>query len=628
MNYSPVSSQLKKSSTRENSATTNPEEQQSSPETQGSELRQQVFAQNLRSKLLEALSDQQQSLEDKTTEMPSQQQPPRSGNTSLKSLIERNHHLVSTALFGTTFPPSRTQLSISDYSTKAKFHSEIELSHEHQDLEDLVEKAQQQSSALLSGTVYNYKLNNNKSGSDPDGLNLLRDRNQQNSDQEEDSDLFFDFDIGSPQDDEDDLARELNLSEHSMAGDAAPEGSDNAEDNDDKSSVSVEKSDSGSPPNLETVPVPKDPEQQEQFQLDLGEAAAERPEAGSESSSLSDDHALSTAFGSTSSGLYSDNEAIITLKPSDDNDDNNEDKEADEVIEGLSLDPDDWIKNQGATFKEMMSLGKSKSIKASDQQQIETDANETETEADSADSKDSEDTLDGQERTTPKLERSSSIPTNVMVKDMPMPILKGGSVSIQIGDTEKHVAHSKLTALISLLERDRDREQSVRSNKSKIKSPSPSSAATSGSSSPTKGSVTIAVSKSKSPTPETGGASEPKSSSSTGLLSTSPANFSFLAGGVSKSLADEKCTMNVQATLERSHSTSLLNDMHHEVNKTEQQSCLNTSLSNVNKDGKEGNSSSSPKDKDVDTRSKYRRCSSLKSGKTPPGTPGQKKLVR
>ena len=33
-------------------------------------------------------------------------------------------------------------------------------------------------------------------------------------------------------------------------------------------------------------------------------------------------------------------------------------------------------------------------------------------------------------------------------------------------------------------------------------------------------------------------------------------------------------------------------------------------------------------EEEEDTKAKYRRCSSLKSGKTPPGTPGRRKIVR
>ena len=33
-------------------------------------------------------------------------------------------------------------------------------------------------------------------------------------------------------------------------------------------------------------------------------------------------------------------------------------------------------------------------------------------------------------------------------------------------------------------------------------------------------------------------------------------------------------------------------------------------------------------DDDDSNKAKYRRCSSLRSGKTPPGTPGRRKIVR
>ena len=87
-------------------------------------------------------------------------------------------------------------------------------------------------------------------------------------------------------------------------------------------------------------------------------------------------------------------------------------------------------------------------------------------------------------------------------------------------------------------------------------------------------------------------------------LGTSPANFSFLAGD----------------KLSRSNSTSFI----HDIKKTHSKMVSESPASPITQES----NSSSDQSNTEDNKAKYRRCSSLKSGKTPPGTPGRRKIVR
>ena len=97
--------------------------------------------------------------------------------------------------------------------------------------------------------------------------------------------------------------------------------------------------------------------------------------------------------------------------------------------------------------------------------------------------------------------------------------------------------------------------------------------------------------------------------------------------------------------LSRSHSTSILTDLTKHIQRQNQESektretttLYNTPASSLNQTGtgtcttpKAEHPYGTPcKNKDEDSKkSKYRRSSSLKSGKTPPGTPGRQKIVR
>jgi hypothetical protein len=329
-----------------------------------------------------------------------------------------------------------------------------------------------------------------------------------------DSDLFFDFDIDL-RDPEELLESHIESSQEST-----------------------------SPPDLETV---KPRRTSESSSISIGSSTMTEP---------------STAFGSTSSGLFSDVEMKAVNMEEDD------EAEADEMLEGLSLDPEDWLKNPGASFKEIMSMKKSEGTPTVSLSPLGSSTKNDD--SSNSDSKDSEDTMDGHD---------------------------GRTMKICIGDKEKHVAHSKLTALISLLEKDRGDQSGPNTRSSTIKTPS------------------------KSPSPQIEILTHKPTH-----MGTSPANFNFLTGGVSKSVTTDSTTTAFSSFLERSHSTSVLNDIHKSHSEAAVMPYLGTSIISPRNGVKEG-SSEQPRSEE-DNKAKYRRCSSLKSGKTPPGTPGQRKIVR
>ena len=116
-------------------------------------------------------------------------------------------------------------------------------------------------------------------------------------------------------------------------------------------------------------------------------------------------------------------------------------------------------------------------------------------------------------------------------------------------------------------------------------------------------------------------------------LGTSPANFSFLMPpGQDKD--DEVINNSDKAVLSRSHSTSIITDIKKTLQVQSQVQDQNTESSepgSVVSSLKPDQFKSPPKNdanEKNDDKKKYRRCSSLKSGKTPPGTPGNRKIVR
>ena len=187
-------------------------------------------------------------------------------------------------------------------------------------------------------------------------------------------------------------------------------------------------------------------------------------------------------------------------------------------------------------------------------------------------------------------------------------------MSIKVGSAETKIANNKLLTLISLLEKDRDYSRNKKSetnNRSKTNK--------------------------KHPTIR----SVPSHESSF-ALGASPVNFSFLRRGskdvlensplsktqafdttTSDSNKQEESVSESAAGLKRCESLPSLQKIDVQIDIAIQETANNT----VNRT--EGNDSDDNKDKVEDERKdKYRRCSSLKSGKTPPGSPGKRKIVR
>ena len=226
---------------------------------------------------------------------------------------------------------------------------------------------------------------------------------------------------------------------------------------------------------------------------------------------------------------------------------------------------------------------------------------------------------------------AKSPPTKILME------VSNKTTSIHIGETEKKIATSKLTSLISsLLDKDEDRPHSFHG---KQPSTSPEKS-TSGS----KSSVT-----SVSADPNNLKENSEKIRKITKIqeipafgtsMGTSPANFSFL----SDLMKEKENNENVGAkTLpdkfeidplirERSHSASKLNDIK-KIHKrmVSEGSSENSPLVSQNTTSSSDTGSEkviAETEEDDSNKAKYRRCSSLRSGKTPPGTPGRRKIVR
>lgn len=361
----------------------------------------EVFAHNLRSRL--------EDLEDSNAE-------PTTQNPRLKQFLEK--HI--TAQLGTTFPPSR----MLQMESRPSWHSESDLTG-------------------LSGQP------------DPD-----QDKGSENKEdkleEQTDSDLFFDFDINSP---------EMEISPASSL------------------------TSQNSPPD-----------------------------------SIIRDSESSTAFGSTSSGLYSDTE----LK--------------DEDTEHFSLDPAEW-----SSFNDILQ-------KKTEVTPLASPAPTAQDEHSSSDT-----TLDGNSDT----EKST----------------------IFIGDKEKQIATSKLSSLLCLLEKDREYKSVNEKSKS---------------------------------SPQVLDVEPKEEVLQQHKCGTSPANFSFLA-----SMQQQPLEATAEKALERAHSTSFINEIKKTHTKMTEESQYSASVGAALKVKPEPLLEESE-----DSKAKYRRCSSLKSGKTPPGTPGRRKIVR
>ncbi len=407
---------------------------------------------------------------------------------------------------GTTFPPNRF---INEDYLRAKFHSQS----------DFHAKFKVKKPEVESG--YGTENSNNSSGNE---VSSAPDAG--------DSDLFFDFDIGSPEhtDSDEDHHRVINVINNMM---------DTENGHVDTSDSDISPSFIG--PNIEIPALPHSP-----------------------------DH--STAYGSTSSGLSSDSD---TPSPSvtDDND------RLEHFVEGFSLHPEDWIKTQQSIFAK---LDKSTSVtpvisphNRSPVVEIPpvtspttTTSEETEKEISGSDENEEEE----EEESSTSRDDSSSCPSDLDQE--------GKEIKICIGTEEKSVAHSKLQSLLAQLEKGKDHSL------------------------PERGCHSLKVRKEVITT--------------SGPLSSSPANFSFLVGSLPG--ADGK-------GLSRAHLQSQSTPDMTELDKIR---CTSASPRPFDEGSTDALTSSQIDiiDEEEDKKSVYRKCSSLRSGKTPPTTPGRRKIVR
>ena len=228
---------------------------------------------------------------------------------------------------------------------------------------------------------------------------------------------------------------------------------------------------------------------------------------------------------------------------------------------------------------------------------------------------------------SPPKNLAKSPPTNILFE------VGNNTTSIHIGATEKKFATSKLTALIStLLDKDEDRPHSFHGKKS---SSSPEKS-TSGSKSVT------SVSTGSNLTEKSEKIVKITKIQDIPAFGTSPANFSFLSDFMKEKEKSENISGKtlpdkfeiVPANLERSHSASKLNDIK-KIHKrmvsegsSENSPSVSQNPTSSSDTGSEKVIPETEEDDDDSNKAKYRRCSSLRSGKTPPGTPGRRKIVR
>lgn len=179
-------------------------------------------------------------------------------------------------------------------------------------------------------------------------------------------------------------------------------------------------------------------------------------------------------------------------------------------------------------------------------------------------------------------------------------------LTICIGNSEKSVAHSKLQALLAQLDQNNEFRSSPPKNGDSpaTRSPTPRS--------PTQESPIEF--KPSSPEPiSINGSKNLRTRDSGKIVSTSPANFSFLVGSVPNQSDCER-----PPRFPKSFSTVEMT----ELEKTKISSKSEESLTIM---------VPSKIEQDVEleeSKEKYRKCSSLRTGKTPPCTPGRRKIVR
>ena len=186
---------------------------------------------------------------------------------------------------------------------------------------------------------------------------------------------------------------------------------------------------------------------------------------------------------------------------------------------------------------------------------------------------------------------------------------------LKVGSAEQKLANSKLMTLLSLLEKDRDYSKAKKSE----------------------------VNKQKANKKHPGVGSVPNAHP----LGASPVNFSFLRRS-SKELEDisplaqkppviseapqDNNLLKPPPSLKRCESAPSLqeSDVQFVISNEDNIPDTVVALENPTKDDtiEDKDESENNSDEEDDSRDKYRRCSSLKSGKTPPGSPSKRKIVR
>ena len=230
---------------------------------------------------------------------------------------------------------------------------------------------------------------------------------------------------------------------------------------------------------------------------------------------------------------------------------------------------------------------------------------------------------------------AKSPPTNILLE---VSNNTYSDIQIHVGETEEKIATSKMTSLISsLLDKHEDRSH-LFDGKNSSTSPEKTTSVLKSVTSVSTGSNSF-TEKSEKIVKNTKIQEIPAFGTSRG---TSPANFSFLSdfmkekennenvGG--KTLPDK---FEIDPVIrERSHSASKLNDIK-KIHKrmvsegsSENSPLVSQNTTSSSDTGSEKVIAETEEDDDDSNKAKYRRCSSLRSGKTPPGTPGRRKIVR
>ena len=284
------------------------------------------------------------------------------------------------------------------------------------------------------------------------------------------------------------------------------------------------------------------------------------------------------------------------------------------LLEGMALHPKDWkCHMDGSAINNDNSLGScvnELTIKAA----TETDCDE-------------EDTKDDISNEIPHIEIDNpptSSPKEIASEEESSDEEESEEdANVKVGSAEQKMANNKLMTLISLLEKDRDY--------SKNRKPETNKPRASRKNALTVGSV---------PNPDT-----------PFHLGASPVNFSFLRSSKdnnsssppnkhdgsanvdpSKFHAHKSSLLIIPSKLKRCESAPSLEEMDVRIVLPDETASIDTlaeTETSLQETSVENRAIQEEKAEDeVDSKDKYRRCSSLKSGKTPPGSPGKRKIVR